>query len=292
MLDVFLNGQYHAASLQRWIIIPTFFFSLILIIENRIKEAKWYLISLFIILNSVVYGFISWHKISAILEPIKEVIPMQFERFHWLNPMLWHVLFAKSLTILSKHLRIGRYLVLFILSAQLFYSFSNHELWINRKSPSVKEFYAENQFKKVREVIGKPQSSYRVASLGIHPSISLYNGFYTIDGYSSDYPLAYKHRFRKIISKELEKSKKLKDYFENYAARVYLFCGSDIGYLNYKNNNIVLNNLEFDIQSFKDLNCQYILSSVKIDPANISYRLHSVVKDEKSAWDIYVYSII
>ena len=48
-----------------------------------------------------------------------------------------------------------------------------------RSKPSVKEFYAEELFTEIKEHIGRPVEEYRVASVGLHPAIAQYNGFYT-----------------------------------------------------------------------------------------------------------------
>lgn len=53
--------------------------------------------------------------------------------------------------------------------------------------------------------------SIRVASIGICPVVSLMHGFYTIDGYSNNYPLEYKHTFWGIQTEELA----LNDYPNN-----------------------------------------------------------------------------
>lgn len=76
---------------------------------------------------------------------------------------------------------------------------------VHYNAPTFREFYASEQFKEIKEYIGRPQDSYRVASIGLHPSIAQYNGFYTLDTYNNLYPLSYKYEFRKIIEKELEK---------------------------------------------------------------------------------------
>ena len=47
------------------------------------------------------------------------------------------------------------------------------------KKPSVKEFFAEEQFKEIKEYINGQPEEYRVASIGIHPAIAQYNGFFT-----------------------------------------------------------------------------------------------------------------
>lgn len=40
------------------------------------------------------------------------------------------------------------------------------------------------------------------------------HGFYTVDGYSNNYPLEYKHRFREVIAAELEKNEEVRVYFD------------------------------------------------------------------------------
>ena len=85
-------------------------------------------------------------------------------------------------------------------------------------TPTFQEFYAEELFQEIDQFIGLPKSSYRVASIGLHPAVSQYNGFYTLDTYNNFYPLTYKYEFRKIITKELEKSGVLRRYLTNGAA--------------------------------------------------------------------------
>lgn len=51
----------------------------------------------------------------------------------------------------------------------------------------------------IKDYIGKPQSSYRVGSIGLHPSVSQESGFYTVDGYVNSYPLAYKGLSEKLL---------------------------------------------------------------------------------------------
>lgn len=50
---------------------------------------------------------------------------------------------------------------------------------------SVKQYYAVDLFRQIQTYIGKPQRSYRAASIGLHPSIAQYNGFYALDTYNN-----------------------------------------------------------------------------------------------------------
>ncbi|MDQ0218917.1 hypothetical protein J2S21_002011 [Peribacillus cavernae] len=67
----------------------------------------------------------------------------------------------------------------FVLAQILLLAVFNEKI-INQNNPSVNEFYAEKLFQNIKEHIAQPQEDYRVVSIGIHPAIAQYNGFYTI----------------------------------------------------------------------------------------------------------------
>ncbi len=107
------------------------------------------------------------------------------------------------------------------LVAQLFVLIPFHEeltYGAYHHAPTFREFYASDQFKQIKRFIGRSPDSYRVASIGLHPAIAQYNGFYTLDTYANIYPLKYKYQFRKIIAKELDKNPVLKRYFDEWGA--------------------------------------------------------------------------
>ena len=79
----------------------------------------------------------------------------------------------------------------------------------NLNDITYKEFYSEELFDEIEKYIEKDKQSYKVVSIGIHPSIADIM-VYTLDGYLTNYDLDYKHQFREIISPEL---KKMKTYF-------------------------------------------------------------------------------
>ena len=49
----------------------------------------------------------------------------------------------------------------------------------------------------------------------MHPAITRYKNFYTLDGYSSFYPNTYHKEFREIIQFELRKNEMLREYYES-----------------------------------------------------------------------------
>lgn len=261
----------------------------------------------FILFTSFLSSFISSKYLENITSFLFGLIPINLERISWLYPLLWSVLYAISLAYINEKLHVGKYIVLFLLAGQLTYEFAYHELVVSAFSfkagekrgelmvkvdPSYHNFYAEKQFKEIAEFIGLQKSNYRVLSLGMHPGISQFNGFYTLDGYIPNYDRNYKRTFRKIIKDEIEKNEEVRDYYDHWGSRVYLFTAADIGYVNVSGNDIELKNLDFNTNAMKELGGKYIISAVKIDTqTDPEYKFIKKFQHEESAWDIYLYEI-
>ena len=291
----FYGGQPHAPSLQAFIILPLLgMMSIYVLLAAEIRLRKLFVFIGFVLLGiSMFYGFKSYPLVAALMDPIKSLVPMQFDRFYFLGPMLWMVIFAlalKALTTVSPPMRL---VLIAVIGLQVLYSFTKHELIVNRGSPAVSQFFAEQQMADVRDFIGMPVNSYRVATLGIHPSVTLFNGFYTLDGYWANYPLEYKHRFREIIAGELKEDDSLMQYYDNWGSRVYMFNGvTGRNMVIRAGNDIVIESLNFDWDAFYDLGGRFLLSAVQIH-SGTSSQLEFVNKfiDAQSAWDIYLYEV-
>jgi len=209
---------------------------------------------------------------------------------HWLHPVLWGIGFACALQHIVLKVRSGPVLAGGLLALQL--------LWlaqgIREDKLSFQEFFSPQLFTEIRDHIGKPQQTYRVVSLGMFPGIAIYNGFYLADGYSSDYPLQYKHRFRKVIAAELAKSKEIKDYFDDWGGRCYLLS-AELGreFLCTKQaTKRRVEHLEIDTGALAELGAQYILSAVEIVNApSLGLDLQGVFERDGSPWKIYLYRI-
>ena len=98
----------------------------------------------------------------------------------------------------------------------------------HQSEPTYHQFFDEELFSQITEYIKKPKQEYAVACIGLYPAVAQYNGFYCIDGYWNAYPLEYKHEFRKIIESELEKDNDLKNYYDHWGSRCYIFS-SELG---------------------------------------------------------------
>jgi hypothetical protein len=291
----FLFGQYHAYSLHI-IFLP--FIMIILLLNSLSKNRDKLLLGLFLlnIIISVWYGFWKYEGWQNLRESLSLLNLINLSRFTFITPLIWYVLLALSIKYYIntyKH-SFSIYLVNIIICLSLIFIFYRSDFIQEYRSHGItyKEFFAQNLFDKVERYIGKDKNSYKVLSLGIHPAIASYNGFYTIDGYLINYNIEYKHRFRKIISRELSKNQKLKKNFDNWGSRCYLYI-NEVGY-NFirKKDEVYPINVDLNVSAIHSLSGKYIFSSypiVNYEENGLSFlqKFH----DKDSAWDIYLYKI-
>ncbi|WP_132746927.1 DUF6044 family protein [Scopulibacillus darangshiensis] len=230
-------------------------------------------------------------------EPLKGAFTLlttfNFSRYHYLHPMIIYIVFALALHFIWKKGKIGRRIVKILIVLQLFVLFGFNDQIRYHNEPTFKQFYAIQQFQDIKSYINKPVSSYRIASIGIHPAIAQYNGFYTLDTYNNFYPLSYKHKFREIIAKELDKNKMLKNYYDNWGSRCYIFV-DELGknYMFTKDSNKQIDNLELNIKPFKKMGGEYIFSALPIEhPEKTGLKLEKIFRSDESAWTIYLYKV-
>ena len=233
-----------------------------------------------------------------------------FNRFSWLLPTLWIVALAFSLSILSDILKGGIktviFFILFFVSVGLtaFKSGCDNDLKPNilkilrngeYDQISWENYYATDLFEEVDTLIGREKSDYRVVSLGIYPAAAAYNGFYCLDAYSNNYDVNYKHEFRKIIAKELDKSDYLKDWYDNWGNRCYLVTNETQNYFLYtKIYNSYITDYDFDLEALKEMGCDYIISALYlIDSEENGLKLlnEQRIESEDSWFGLWVYEI-
>ncbi|MBF2502317.1 DUF6044 family protein [Listeria marthii] len=294
----FINGHTHDQALAGFVILPILLLVLVLILIKRewVKE-KLFLWSFgFNLFLSFWYGFWWYKGWNVIKENVEIMRTFNFSRFHFLQPFLFYGLFALAIVYLIKKGNWWRKLAYVAIVLQLVVVFANNSEIYYRTgngSPSINQFYATKQFEEIKDYIGKPQSSYRVGSIGLHPSVSQENGFYTVDGYVNSYPLAYKKAFRKIIAGELDKSPVLEDYYDNWGNRCYLFSAElgknyDFGKASDKH----IKQLDFNSEAFKAVGGEYILSAVPIDNApDVGLQFEKAFNNKESYWKIYLYKV-
>ena len=259
------------------------------------KEQKFVFLFVLNFALSVWYAFWFYKGWQPLKEKFSLLNTFNFARFHFLRPLVIYVSFALGLSILSRLSKQWKSLAMGFLGMQMMLLVTLNEEIRYRSvgAPSFKQFYSEHLFGEIRDYIGKPQSTYRVGSIGLHPAIAQYNGFYTLDTYNNFYPLAYKYQFRKIIAKELDKSKVLQDYYDHWGNRVYLYSaelGKHYGFR--KHSRKTIHHLQLNTKLFKQMGGRYVFSSVPILNAEKNHlRFLKSFEDRQSVWKIYLYEV-
>jgi hypothetical protein len=289
----FVLGHTHVMTVHGLFILLVTILALIVVICKRLwKQEK-----VFVFLFALNFGLSAWYAFwfykgwLPLTERFHFMDTFNFARFHFLRPLVIYMGFALGLKIIWDYNKTLKNTVPYFLLSQIILLFLFNDEIIYRKKPTVKEFYAEELFENIKQHIDRPLSSYRVASIGIHPAIAQYNGFYTLDTYNNFYPLTYKYAFREIMDKELAKNKRLRTYYDEWGGRCYIFT-DQLGkhYMFKKNSKETLNNLELNMEPFKQLGGEYIFSALPIENASeIKLQLENVFESDTSAWKIYLY---
>jgi uncharacterized membrane protein len=304
----FVAGHFHAISLHTVglaLILPVM--ALLAANKEWTKLKRPVLILSCIFLFSLMYAFSTWSGIIPLKEHVTFLKTFQTSRICWLNPALWYILLAICITE-AMQIRYGKIMIIVCIPVQLLFiilhnsevQYRTHGLVYKHTGATIsyREFFSENLLGDIKSYIGKPVSEYRIASLGMHPAIAQYNGFYTLDSYQNNYLLSYKHQFREVIQPELEKSKKTwKPYYDYWGNRCYLFSSEipkhERSFEITKYQNKELKDFLINTVAFKKLGGKYILSAVKIlYPEKTGLKLLKIFEREDSKWRIHLYEAI
>lgn len=295
-VDILLWSQIHSGTLFA---MPVFMLFVYYFFKYKSKYSILKEIAYFYIL--VIVGIFVGMILK--LSQIQLFISIQFDRFYFLYPSAVFLSLASVCFVAVKEHRL-KLAFLFSLFGLVCGIVNDHEIRCNLRLlanqqinvPSFKQFYDVALFSKIQSDLGLT-SDYqtKVVSVGIYPAIAEYNGFYTIDSYRVNYPVEFKHKFRKIIEKELDKDAFLCSYFDDWGSRCYIFSAELI-----KNGNQFLCRksdkesirLEINTNILKDFGCEYILSAVDINnfrDLNLAY-INSYTTDQ-SIYNIRVYKL-
>ena len=238
----------------------------------------------------------------------------QMERFYWLYPAGWYLEFALACSfgwtvgkntqnrLLSLSVQLVLIVLILLPTAKTILYNSDFYRNVNQRNNGSgitgyitwESYYAEDLMQEVENAIGGDMSEYRIAHLGISPAPSLMHGFYTVDGYSNNYPLEYKHAFRKVIASELELAPETAVYFDKWGNRCYLFNSQTGTYwMMQKGSGVVYRDLQFDMDALAALGCEYLFSGGEIeDYEKMGLEYLGYFETESSYWGIWLYGLI
>lgn len=225
------------------------------------------------------------------------------ERFHIFLQLLWHIAAAQALLLIVPNYRNRILLVVAILQLVICFAYqpTYYERFVKKFVTIVpyhyiytyEDYYAERMFDNIKAAIGKPANTYRVASIGIPPAVAQYNGIRTIDGYSSNYPLPYKHKFRNIIAAELEKNANNQGFFDYWGSQCLIVYDQGLPYFEThmtrgraaRERPVTLSH-----EALRSLHCDYILSVENIrDPEKSG--LHKLAIFSSAIWHVSLYEV-
>lgn len=292
----YVLGHTHVMTVHGLFILPVMLIAFYFVYSKKLWKQEKLFVFLFGLnfLLSLWYAFWFYKGWLPLTKKFHFMDTFNFARYHFLRPMVIYAAFALSLKILSLRGRSWANTAKWFAIAQILLLCLFNDEIIYHKKPTVEEFYAEELFTEIKEHIGQEQKNYRVASIGIHPAISQYNGFYTLDTYNNFYPLSYKHQFRKIIEAELAKNKTIRKYFDQWGGRCYIFT-AQLGkkYMIKKDSKRKLKDLQLNTTVFKEMGGKYILSALPIDNSeSIQLKLDKIFESKNSAWKIYLYKTL
>ena len=329
--DVFLNSAQHAPSLHHGLILPVGLALILgLVFRKKLDEKGrrhllWAWLGLAVLAGAAfLYGICHLPPVVHFKNSCSGFLRyFQLERFYWLYPAGWYLEFALCFSLWwngggrnqedagggEKKEPAGKHLVWKILALAGIllpvvqeikpesYLYLNVNQ-INNGSAITgyitwESYYAEDLMAQLEDVIGREMDTYRVAHLGMSPAPSLMHGFYTVDGYSNNYPLEYKHLFRRVIAKELEKNEQTRLYFDEWGSRCYLFnSATGNAWMLGKTEEIRYEGLEFDMEALRDLDCEYIFSAGEIlDYEKMGLTFLGYYETDSSYWGVWLYQL-
>ena len=320
-IDLLLNGHYHAYAAHT-LLLPSIIVLLalcgILYRKLDVNARRRYLAALIgfgvLIAIALFYAFCKVEAVTAWKNRSNGFLRFfQMDRFYWLYPAGWYLELALILSVgwtegrraISKFpallLQLPIILLLVAPTADEILNKSFFYLNVNQYNNgsdvteyiSWESFYAEDVMQEIDNTIGRDKSTYRVAHLGINTAPALMHGFYTVDGYSNNYSLEYKHKVRKVIAAELEKHFDAAIYFDTWGNRCYLFnsvTGSQ--WMLKKGNTVKYEGLEFDMNALAELGCEYLLSGAEIPDADaMGLEYLGYFESDTSYWGIWLYAL-
>ena len=326
--EAFTTGISYAQSFHRVLFILMLFCLLLFFMNAVVKKESLFSgsdklpllkalrVLLFIFLICLFYAFYHGHFITEIRNISGGILKtFNLDRVCWLLPTAWcilagyllsfiaglreHKTAARSCSLCLKYgiisATLGIWGITVLLHSPLRPNLSKLLKGEDYYALDWDRFFAEDIFSQIDSAIGKPKDSYHVISIGIYPAAAAYNGFYCLDGYSNNYPLEYKHTFRRIMEDELEKSDYIRDFFDNWGNRCYITTAEQANYYTFEKKwNSVIYDLDLNTDVLKELDCRYVFSAAYLmnaEEKGLTLLREAPFETEGSWYHIYVYAV-
>ena len=285
----FVPGVWNAVLIEKYTIpgLALFAIAVMLYVKRFRMLPKLFL--LLILLSFIASGF-EYRGLAFLGEMFPVLKSFNMIRMIFVEPFVYGILLAYSAVIVFRKLRFAAAAVFVFLTAQAIYSFqaSFYQTQPNHGYASFEEYYIPDLFEQLKK--GHPEifsPDNRFVSYGMEPSVALFNGLYTVDGYSPNYPLEYKYRFRKIFE-----NYKYPNLYNQWGSKVYIVTvpAQMDAYRMMKG--LKLDTLRFDSDVLCSLGTTYLLSPYRFKhPEQKQLKPVAFAAGKKGSWDLYLYQL-
>lgn len=316
-----LYGGQHSQDIHRWLLAVTVLSAAVWLFCREAGEKALSLLRVigFCLCWNVFFALMGafWESETGIT--LRSSFPVlgafQLDRLLWIAPSLWYLAGACGMSLVWKLLR-GRKCfaaglcccvlaaaAVFVTGVQILLTGDIKSNIQKLRNPdysllSFQDYYAIGVMEQVETFLyqetGRKKEEYYVVSLGIDPAAALYHGFRCLDGYSNNYPLKYKHSFRRILVPELLKSEYLTQYFDGWGNRCYLYSAEIPGYYTVEKGGFWFQDYELNAEALKELGGQYLFSAAYImnaEEQGLTLLREEPFETEQSYYRIFVYEV-
>lgn len=219
-------GHYHSPSMQLPLLMALMAFCFLGWRKLKLSN-EFYLILTLILFIALFHGIYKSEIFAPVKRSIKIFSSFQFDRFYFLNSVLWILLFV---SFCKQNIYGDKRKSLLGLMASLFfavYSFSgNEEVLSNIKGSAVSqdvECWNNFYFTGIQDEIDEffpDKKNFKVIHLGVDPSVGCMLGFRTVDGYHTNYPNQLKDNFKALIKLDSLPESKQKNSILNWGSKL------------------------------------------------------------------------
>lgn len=243
--------------------IPTIIISMIVYSVWKKKIEPLMLWIFIYILVSAVYGYTFYQGFSWILDIVPILKSLSLARAAFVQPLVFVVLLAIAFQVIFRKLHFQVLFLSTMVLLQIYISFlaNWHQTKNVKEFATFENYYATEEFTALKQDLRDENlSKVRFLSYGMEPAIALYNGLYTVDGYSTNYPLEYKHEFNGINDVQSNNVFSIEEPTDsdNWGSKLYIM-GIKSSYESYQDG-LTVNFLSFNENISRELGVKYIIS--------------------------------
>jgi hypothetical protein len=236
------------------------------------------------------YGLWFYRGTGELAHTIPILREFNFARIALFQPVIWLIITALGMVIMARKIRFAPLLFAGIILIQFYMTLNVREFSAPNSPFTYRAYFAEELFAKIKDSIKSDPSTYRVGCIGFEPSIAVFNGLYTIDGYITSYPLEYKHQFYKIIKKTLSTDKGNRELFLGWGSKCYLFDGGESTL--YFRSKATVKKLSLDMRAYYAMGGRYLISAHKIEESQLKHLVFlKEFRDKNTFWTMYLYRV-